>query len=716
MGKREEALIELYKRGELTPKQRAAVEELGRRGKLELGEETTAPFTVGKILEERHGAREQAMKEVAEEVGPLQSFLIGAGKGLYDIGRGIGITDPASEEEREGIAALKEKRPYTSGAGEIVGQAAPFLIPGTAAGRLASWPLRVAAEGVIGGAEGAIISKAEGKDVLSGAGIGAGVGMGAEILFPVLGRLGRKVYQRVRGKVPVGSMLDEFGLPTQELQGALDEAGILFSDLKEDAMELIKRQPPGAKAEEVARAARFAEEGIPATKGEITQRFPQRVTEERLLGSPGDVAAEPFRQYKLRQSEAIKKNLQDNMGFDVDKEETGSLIKGALEGRFKLLSTQKRELYEEGRNRAKDIGGLPIFTDGISEVVPDADTFEDLAITAPQAIKSLDQILTKYGIKEPTQEAVDAGFEPTLLTVENFERFRKTLNAIARGDQTGAANVAIVPIKEALDKELGELSFVLKDVDLPEGMGAELEAISGIFKRARRKVQVLKTEFSPQAIVGKIIDTKKDGVTQVIESSKIYDKLVAKSLPVEDARKAIKSLARSGQKGKQAMASIQASTILDLIDAGFGTESRKIEGIKIFNPIAFKKRLATIGKDKIKAIFGNRPNAYKKFENIEKIATDLVPPEKATPKGSADVVLDLADKLLDVGISTKIPGWTLFRGALRKITDPIKTGRIVKEAISGDPDVLKLAGFLDSTFPGIAAALGIASILKGEEE
>ena len=837
MPTKEEALAELYARGKLTDNQLMAVQELARRGRIKLPDSDKVSKNVFRV---------EAMSELAEEIGPLQAFLIGTGKGFYNIGRGLGITDPPEETETEAMAALKEERPYTTGAGEIVGEASPFLIPGTAAGRIASVPLRVLASGAVGGAEGGIISRGIESDVAAGVGMGTAIGVGAEILFPVLGKLGRKIFQRITGRVPKGAILDAAGKPTQELKEALDAVGMSFEDLTEDAAEVIMQQAPRAKTEQVARAALFTEEGIPATRGEITKGYEQLATEQRLIESVQDTAAEPLRQFKLKQSEAIKENLRQ-VGFDVEKEEAGELIHDALIGRKKLLRTQKNELYKEASDRAKGIssipkargahrepwemtgyqylkseplppidkipqkgqfpavmtddgsiyvdtkpqasthilfikkkgipperlksGGwikdgvyestvrsdtsryaeqmgakkriehrklvskalsegkpvpesvlkeypelkkalpdkIPIFTDSLKEAVPDADLFEDLAITAPQGMKSLDQILTKYGIKDPTEESLEKGFKPTPLTIDNFERFRKTLNAIERGDNTGAVSIATSPIKEALDKELAELGSVL------EKQGVAKNIITPLLE-ARKTVRKLKTEFSPQSIMGRIIDTKKDGVTQIIEASKIYDKLIGKASPIEHTRRLIKSLSRSGEKGKQAISSIQATTIMDLIDAGFGTESRKISGVKVFNPIAFKNRIKNIGPDKLKAIFANEKQVLKKLNNIEKIATELVPPSGAVPKGSASVIMDLSNTLGLTAISHKMPGGTLLIGALKALAEPVKKGAAVKKALRATPETEPMRLMIEQQFSGIASALGIAATIPLEEK
>ena len=708
MPTREEALAELYARGKLTEPQKMAYEELTRRGSLILPKGNQNEPKSGGVTGDLPSIRNESMAELAKEIGPLQAFLIGTGKGFYNVGRGLGIADPADQTEKETMAGLKEKRPYSTGAGEIVGESAPFLVPGMGASGIASVPLRIAASGVLGGVEGGVLSKGVGSNVAAGVGMGTGIAVGAEILFPVLGRLGRKILQRIKGDVPVGAVLDAVGKPTPELKEALDAVGMTFDDLTDDAVELITKQKPGAKTEQVARAALFTEAGVPATRGEITKGYKQLATEQRLIESVQDTAAEPLRQFKLKQSEAIKTNLKANLG-ESGKEETGELIHDALMGRKKLLRTQKNELYGASAGSATEIGGVHIFIDNLKESIPDADLFEDLAITAPQGMKSLDQILTKYGIKEPTMEMFDKGFKPTPLTVENFERFRKTLNAIERGDTTGAVSVATRPIKEALDKELAEIGTVMADQGVPDSVVKPLV-------EARKVVRKLKTEFSPQSIMGRIIDTKKDGVTQVIEASKVYDKLIGRASPVEHTRRLIKSLSQSGEKGKQAIASLQATTIMDLIDAGFGTESRKISGVKTFNPIAFKNRLKAIGPDKMKSLFVNEKQVLKKLNNIEKIAGELVPPSGAVPKGSASVIMDLANTLGLAGISTKIPGGALLIGALKALGDPVKKGAAVKKALKAVPETEPVRLMIEHQFAGIASALGIAVKIKEKKK
>jgi hypothetical protein len=441
-----EALTEAYRRGLLKPEQRAAAEELDRRGVISLA-----------VRPAEGDVRKELMAEMTSEIWPGEAAAIGAGKGFMNIARGLGLAEEETPLEKESFAALEEAQPVATTAGEIVGEAAPFVPLGGAVSGISKTFPRVAAATALGATEGAIIAEGTGRDAVPGGLVGAGVGLGAEVLFPVIGRMGRKAIQRATGKAPAGAVLDATGAPTHELTDALQKLGLSFDDLSTDAAQVIQGVKPGSKPGQVARKALFAEEGIPATTGEIAGDTLSRAREQELIQTmtPG---TEEIRQFKLDQSEKIREALEGVFGTDATKEETGELIQDALTGRKKLLRTRKNELYEQAAEASKDTGKVPIFTDNLSEAIPDADLMEDLAITSPQAITSLDQILTKYGLKEPTEEAVKAGFKPTPLTVENVERFRKTLNAIGKGDQTGSASVAIGPIKEALDLELDNLA------------------------------------------------------------------------------------------------------------------------------------------------------------------------------------------------------------------------------------------------------------------
>lgn len=694
MATKQEALVELYKRGILDERQKELVEELDRRGLIRL---------------KRPDYLKESAAELAQDIGPLESFLIGAGEGMYNVGRGIGLAQPATDAEKAAMEALKEQRPISSTIGQITGEVAPFLIPGTAAARVPSLLGRAAASGTIGATEGGIISAGREGDVEEGILIGGGIGMGAELLFPVLGKLGRKIFSTVTGRPPRGAMLDATGSPTQELQEALNASGLTFDELRAEAQNIVLNARPQSRAEQVARKILFEEEGIPISRGEMTKDFGQLATEQQLLESAQDAAAEPFRQFKLKQSEAIKESLNKVIGPEVTNEETGELIQAALEGRKNLLRTEKNRLYKDVFEKTDNKDGIPILIDNIADVVPDERNLRRLNRVSKGAADDVLDTLGEFGIIPVSEEMAKRGIEPEVLSVGNFEDLRQTLLGIERGDTTNATSVIVRPVIEALDSEIEELSNVVNTEEFSK------EIIENL-KKARKTTRQLKQEFSPDDLTGRLINVKKDGFTPLVEASKVYDKISARSTPVENVRRIVNSLGKAGDSGQEALASLQTTVLMDLIDAGFGTESRKISNIKTFNPTAFKRRFKNIGQEKIDAIFKNNRKSFQKMRNIDTIASELIPPSGTMPKGSASVVVDLMNKLGITAISSKFPGIGIGIGAIEKLGEPIKTRRFVRESLDDVPEEDRVKYFFDERFPGIASAFGISTILERKED
>jgi hypothetical protein len=734
---REQALAELYMRGKLNDSQKLAVEELARRGVVQLGPEFTQrpPLSEGELPgvgsgtlgftetpaarvpagpapspEQAMSVRQKAFQDLASEIGLFKAFFIGAGQGFANVGRGLNLMDPPDPAETEGLNALHAQHPIAAGAGQMTGESAPFMLPGTAAGRITSLGKRALISGLVGGAEGAIVARGQGGDTTGGLAMGTGIGVATEVLFPVLSKLGRKVYQHVTGRVPRGALLDAAGNPTPEFQAALDQAGISMDELTADAVEIIKQQKLGANPEQVARRTVFEQEQVPMTKGELTKDFQQLSDEQKLLSSATDPHAEPFRQYKLDQSNAIQSRLRNFTGTP-SQEETGQLIQEALTGRKELLRTRKNDLYKEASEIAKSADEYLIFTDGIQEILPDRAEMRRLELLSRTPVNALEQLLVEFGIytnKYAVKGFENAGGEITPLSLANFDTFRQALNRIKKTDKTQVTSDIITKIKGVLDTEMDEIA----EVATPDSKVAE---VVKRIKKARDTVTLRKVEFSEAALVGKIAGARPDGVTPIIEASKVYNKLAARSTPVEQIRKVTASLARTPE-GADTLASLQATTLLDLIDAGFGTESRKINGIKVFSPAAFKKRVKDIGWDKVQALFSNDPVMLRRIYAIDKIASELIPPSATAPKGEAPVLKDLIDRIGFTALAAKVPGGAFLLGAFDKMSEPIKQGLRVRKSVTPEPDVADIRNMLERTFPGIASALGIASTIKEVED
>ena len=694
MATQQEQIVKIYTSGQASESQMRAIEELAKRGLVELPKlEPTM---------EQLGA-----EQAAKETGAMSSFGIGYGKGSANLLRGVGIMDEETPSEKTAIQALKREHPIATGLGEMAAETAPFLIPGTQVGRIGSLGGRMAASGGLGALEGGIIASGTGEDVAPGALMGAAIGAVGEAIFPFVGRYARNLYRRIRGREPSGQLVDANGQPTPEFRQTLQDAGVSYDDLLQEVQQQVQQLPAGSNPQQAARLARAQQEGVNLTTGEITKDYGQQGVEQRLFESTQDLNAEPFRQFKLQQSEQIRSALENVMGDRILPEESGALIKEALTGRRNLLRTQKNDLYREVAQNAENIGGVPLFTDNIREAIPNERTMRSLSVTKEGEVNKLNNVLREYGIIEPDPNNIPEFYEP--LNLENFDTFRKTLNNLEREDQSGTMSVAIRPIREALDREIDELSHSIPSENIPD-------EILNPLREARRIVREMKHEFDPKALVGQLIGNKSKSEYPIIEASKVYDKMVGRSQSIENVRRTVNSLRNSGQDGAEALRRLQSTTVLDLLEAGFGTESRQVDGVRIFNPTAFINRMRHIGNDKLRAIFSDNDEMFRRLTNIREISRDLIPPPGAVPKGSATVMMDLVNRIGLTSLTSKIPGSQMLTEGLTRLSQGAQARANVNIALQGRPQIIDLATAFDRRFPGIATVLGVSGISEKERQ
>ena len=191
------------------------------------------PVTTGRNLlaQPQAGQVVDPVQANAARQSALQAGLIGAGRGMTKVARGLGLMEPESETARLGFEALKEESPVSTFIGEVAGESAPFLVPGLGIGAVASVPARVAASVALGGAEGGILSRGEGRseaENIISTGIGGAIAGTLELALPRISRLGGALVRRITGKAEKGSLVTPDGQPTPELQDALDKSGLTY--------------------------------------------------------------------------------------------------------------------------------------------------------------------------------------------------------------------------------------------------------------------------------------------------------------------------------------------------------------------------------------------------------------------------------------------------------------------------------------------------------
>lgn len=223
--------------------------------------------------------RDKLLAQQARETSSLDAGLISAGKTVTDLGRMAGFVNPETDTEKKALAMLRDENPIST----AVGQAAPFIIPGIGVSNIASFPTRVLAATGLGGLEGATISSGTDKDVFKGTGIGALVGGGLELAFPVIGRIGSQLFRKLTGKAPAAPIVNSVGNPSSEFQRALDKANLTFDDV------LSATGESATDTAQLARRSFLQENGLIPTKAQVTGGATDFQAQQELAKTSGRV-------------------------------------------------------------------------------------------------------------------------------------------------------------------------------------------------------------------------------------------------------------------------------------------------------------------------------------------------------------------------------------------------------------------------------------------
>lgn len=628
-------------------------------------------------------------------IGSGRAAMIAMGREATNVARGVGLADPEPPQVREQYERLEERRPYSTMGGAVAGGAAPFLVPGMATSRIASPILRVLSNVGLGASEGAILAKGEGRssdDVVASGMVGGLVAGVSDVLFPVLSSLGRQIVRKA-GKRPSGPVISEDGSPTAEFQQALDETGTTYDQVVEDAVAQLK-------PEDVERLRRFESQGVRPFRGNVTQEFSDQAAQERLadLTTP---EGSLMRQQVLGQSQdftAAVNSLIEDLGVPG---ETGEALKDALAGRKELLREQKNRLYQQVAEVDPNVGSIPLMTDSIRDAIPDEDTLEDLAMLNDTQVSAVRRLLVKYGIDQ-SEEAVE-GFNGRIqpLTLGNLERFRKGLNLAMRSDQTGATSVVARPILDALDAEAEivdtSIRGYIKDASILDTL-----------KEARGVVREMKTDFSPQSITGRLIGVKKDGVTSIIQASKVAPELLSPNAPTENLRDTLNLLAKS-PNGPKAIGDLQASVVLMALEDSLKASTRKVSGETVASGNQFAKVLDKFGDDKLELLFKGKGDQLKRLRELRQVGLDMTSTNRAAPKGSGAIILDKLNEFNQGRLGTVVR-------LARMVNDVGEDQRALQRILNAEPRLVEDARMIKQQYPQIAAALGIAAIVQEDED
>ena len=586
-------------------------------------------------------SEERISREIAQE---SDAFMPSVGRGLQTVGRGLqqGIAALTGDEEwkkrllddareeAELFAPLEEAAPIATTAGEIVGESAPFLLPG---GLLSSATTKAgiaATAGGLGALEAATIAAGKGQDVLPAAGVGGTAASALSLAIPYVGRLGGALIRKATGKAPKMPPITPDGQVSDELQDVLSKQGLTTEDLYRYTQEF-----PGARSDdELLRQGLFDDLDIPTTRSRITQASPD-YRMERTLERADTPEGEAIRSRLVAESDAFRR-YADSMAKELgDSEAAGQTIKDALIARRSGMESEAKRLYDEAA-RLNDGSGLPLMGDNVVDAVrgsPKAlSQYEALSTTDKNRIND---VLIKYGldtnpesIQKWSQKRMNEGgligldTKPKALSTATFNDMLRDLNSMM-DPQNPQLNSVVGALKDGVNKEIDNLDALIAD-DVTGMVGQQARDSINAIRRANKYYREMSEIFDEKEIVGALTKPRRGSFTQDdILASAVYDKLKGTSrlASPESTQRLVRELRRSGEAGEKALGNLQAAIIMDFMDkslkksAKLGAEGG--ENILNWSGTNFSNAMDRFGREKLEMIFSNNPQALARMLKLE---------------------------------------------------------------------------------------------------
>ena len=543
--------------------------------------------------------RAQILREEAEKLSPLEAGLVGAGRGLATIGRGLGLMEPETPIERAGFEALQEERPIATTVGEIAGEAAPFLVPGVGVAGLAGRGAQVLGTAAIGATEAGLITRGKGGDVgeqLFSAGIGGTVASALELALPVLGRIGGKAIRRVLGKAPEGAVIDVAGNPSDELLDALSETGQTFDDIVAEAKDELSKKAVDPK--QAARKAFLKSQGLDPTKAQISRNAADFQAQQEAAKTSGKVRE------VLEHQEAILTSRFNNAVLETGGSATAptSSVFDALTEKATKLDEEISNLYSTARNVIPEDKNVKFnaLTNELRKLAPSDRR-------AGGNISAIVGDMQSKGILDAKMNVVGR------VNVEVAEDLRKLTNELY-DPANPFGNMLLRKVKDKLDddvfKAAGEDFF-------KQGRQAKAS-----FEKDLSRAKISKFDLRKNNLVRDILENK-------IDPDQMVNKVIYGKAWRPDDLQQLKSYITTDDVGKQAFDDMRAEVMQSIKDRSF-IGAVDDDGFQALSRDKLQKALSSIGDKKLNILF--EPKETKLLKDLLQISK-LREPVRGTALG-----------------------------------------------------------------------------------
>lgn len=575
-------------------------------------------------------------RALIESINPAEAALIATGKGLTDIGRGVGLMDKAEAGEIEAFKQLEQANPVATGIGEVLGQAAPFVPLGLAAGAIVPTAGRVAATGALGAAEGGLISRGTGGDAneqIMAAGVGGGVASALELALPVIGRVGGKVIRRALGKAPDGAVVDAAGKPSEELLKALKKEGMTFEDLAESATKELRNE--AIDPEQVARKAFLESQGLTGdaspTRAQITRSVDDFKIQQEALKSSGRVE-----ERLAAQDRVLSTRFDDVIGkTGGDPNSPTSSVTDSLLVKANVLDDEISSLYKQARDAS---GGEKVVK--FSSLAKKLKELAPLNERAGGNVKAVFETLKNRGL-------IDKNMRPTgRVGVEETEtQIRQLVNSLYDTQKSGGdpVNSVLREIKEAIDEDVFRSSG--------QDIFKSARAAKAKFERDLARAKISKFDKRTKNLVRDMLENKDSVAPDNFTNNVVFGKTWRDSDLAQ-----LKDYITTEGYGQAAWNDLRADVMQKIKEKAF-IGPQDASGFQSLSRDKIQKAIDTIGMNKMKVLF--EPEEISFLKSLQKVA-ELREPRRGTQQGlgpSAQAVLRLEQKLKDMPVLGAVFGF-----------------------------------------------------------
>ncbi|MGB0943142.1 MAG: hypothetical protein ACPGUE_12100 [Marinomonas sp.] len=535
------------------------------------------------------------------ETGALESMMISAGKTTADLGRFLGIGEEETDIEKKALSQLREERPFSTAAG----QALPFLAPGVGVANIASLPTRVLAATGLGGVEGATIAKGTDQDLFKGTGIGAAIGGGLELAFPIIGRIGSQLFRKLTGKAPKAPVIDSLGNPSKEFQDQLNKANISFDDVAKAAQS--------NSAEDVTQQARKAfleENGLIPTRAQVTGDATDFQTQQELAKTTGRVRT------ILEGQEDVLVNRFENAIA-----QTGGTANPSNSPVFDFIGDKAVDLDASISNAyksARDVAGDEkiVKTDNLIEQIKKIAGSDSATGGLASATRD---ILREKGILTGKKLKSDARIDPS-----TAESIRQDLNALF-DSLTPFGRKKLSEFKSALDDDVAR--------DVGEDVFQEARSMKAQFEKDLSRVKINKFDKRKSNLLRDILENK------VNPENFLDDAVLAKRIRSTDLEQVKRyMLLDDNPAGVAAWNDLRAEAMQRIANSA----APEVAGKKALSRAQLEKSLDRFGRDKLRVLFS--PDERKFLDSMLQVSK-IREPVRMTQQGrgpSAQAVERLA--------------------------------------------------------------------------